>query len=284
MRLGQRVDAALLSAFRYAGLAALAVFWTVAVSFGMVSRSVPAIPACAVAAALFCALHLRTRAQRDRVRLRPIPLPAWVVAAAAVGFAAFKLALDTLLVRALPGGGTDFVAEWLRGGGGWAAIVATGVLAGPFVEEVGFRGWIQGALERRFEPARALFMAAALFAVAHFSLRGMPSLLVGGLVFGYAFQATGSLWMPLLLHVTANATAAAMEAGFSLRTRTALVLVVASGVGLAWLARRFPPRLVRARAHPGPVLPPGSAPPPPPERLGGGAAHPHRWRTTTTNR
>ncbi|HSU12584.1 CPBP family intramembrane glutamic endopeptidase [Longimicrobium sp.] len=255
MKTGERIDAALMEIFVYVGLVVLALAWTAAVTVGMIVPAIPAIPACAAGLALFAAAHLRTPAQRERAGLRRVPLPGWAILAAAAAFVAFKLGFDTLLLRALPHhDGPDMVGDWLRAGGGWGAIVATGVLAGPFIEEVGFRGWIQGRLARRLPPAAAIGITAVVFAAAHFSLRASPTLLVAGLVFGYAFHATGSLWTAVLLHVAANATAAAMEAGLSIGVSQAAVIALAGAAVLVWLALRFPPR----RAGAVPAAPPAS--------------------------
>jgi membrane protease YdiL (CAAX protease family) len=242
LRLGERVDAVLTDGFRYVGLALLAALWSFGAAIGLLFPSVPALPACVIVGVLFCVVHLRTPKQRERVWMRPIPLPAWAVAAVAVTFAAFKLSFDTLLTALLPDGGRNFVADWLRGGHGWSAVIAALVLVGPFAEEVGFRGWIQADLHRRFSPATAVVAGAVVFAVFHGSLRSLPSLLMGGLVLGYAFYATRSLWMSVLLHVASNTVAALMESNLPFGVRAAAILLLPAAAVLAWLALRFRPR------------------------------------------
>jgi len=242
LRIGERVDAVLTDGLRYVGLALLAGLWSFGAAIGLFSPSIPALPACVAVLVAFCTVHLRTPAQRERVWMRPIPLPAWAVAAAALAFAAFKLSFDTLLIALLPAGGGNPVGDWLRGGHGWSAVIAGLVLVGPFVEEVGFRGWIQGDLHRRFSPAAAVGVGAVVFAAFHGSLRGLPSLLMGGLVLGYAFYATRSLWMSVLLHVTSNTVAASMETDLPFGVRAAAVLLLPAAAVLAWLALRFRPR------------------------------------------
>jgi membrane protease YdiL (CAAX protease family) len=83
-------------------------------------------------------------------------------------------------------------------------------------EEVFFRGWLQGRLNRslsarvRILGARVgpgLFIAAALFAVFHLLVRPAPSRLLvffPGLLFGLFRERTKSVAVPVLAHALAN--------------------------------------------------------------------------------
>ena len=83
----------------------------------------------------------------------------------------------------------------------------------PVLEELAFRGLIQGELLKRLRAqagplSSANALTSALFAAAHVVLR--PSWLAAStfapsLVFGYFRERHGSLVSPIVLHVTYNA-------------------------------------------------------------------------------
>lgn len=86
-----------------------------------------------------------------------------------------------------------------------AAVLVAGVLAGPFFEELLFRGVLYGGLRRRLGPATATAAVTVLFAAAHGVTAGVPWVqAVGGVLFCLAYEATGSLWAPLVLHASGN--------------------------------------------------------------------------------
>ncbi len=92
-------------------------------------------------------------------------------------------------------------------------------------EEVFFRGFAQDRLNRLFprrwrflgaEIGPGLFMASALFALAHFAMRPRPvELLVffPGLLFGLFRERSGSLVSPAAAHFTANVVFLALQGG-----------------------------------------------------------------------
>jgi CAAX amino terminal protease family. len=82
-------------------------------------------------------------------------------------------------------------------------------------EEFLFRGVIQGRLREAFAPALAIPLTAALFALVHyFSLTGAAEarliaiaiLFLPSLVFGYVYERTENLVVPILIHGAYNAT------------------------------------------------------------------------------
>lgn len=88
---------------------------------------------------------------------------------------------------------------------GWPLMVflLVGGLAGPVAEEVFFRGMIFGYF-RRWGLAPALALSTLTFVLAHFKV-GLPlNQLVGGIVFGLAYESTGSLMTPITIHVLGN--------------------------------------------------------------------------------
>lgn len=85
----------------------------------------------------------------------------------------------------------------------------------PFVEEVLFRGLVFGCLRGSGRPL-AYLLSCALFAFAHvwtFALSGwdmsyfvlMLQYFVPGFVFAWAYDRSGTLWTPILLHGLVNA-------------------------------------------------------------------------------
>jgi len=74
-----------------------------------------------------------------------------------------------------------------------ALMILMGALVAPFMEEAGFRGYLQVALEQEFRGSVAVIVSSLLFAAAHFS-QGIlwPKLLVYFLV-GLAFGTTAYL-------------------------------------------------------------------------------------------
>lgn len=82
-------------------------------------------------------------------------------------------------------------------------------------EELLFRGVIQGRLREAFAPVVAIPVTAAIFATVHyFSLTGgsgarfiaIAILFLPSLVFGYAYERTANLVVPILIHGAYNST------------------------------------------------------------------------------
>lgn len=86
-------------------------------------------------------------------------------------------------------------------------------------EELLFRGVIQGRLREAFAPIVAIPATAAIFATVHyFSLTGgsgarfiaIAILFLPSLVFGYAYERTANLVVPILIHGAYNSTLVAL--------------------------------------------------------------------------
>lgn len=80
------------------------------------------------------------------------------------------------------------------------------VVVGPFFEELLFRGWLLGGLRRRLGDRRALIVSALLFSLIHGDPYATPALFVLGLVFGWVYLRSGSVWASTLVHAMWNAT------------------------------------------------------------------------------
>ncbi|MEY2445415.1 MAG: protease family protein [Ilumatobacteraceae bacterium] len=91
--------------------------------------------------------------------------------------------------------------------GGWLlGLVAVVVIGAPIVEELVYRGLLQGAVVRRINDAVAVVVVAAFFAFIHFRWIEFPGLFVFGLILGVCALRTGRLGMGILAHMAFNAT------------------------------------------------------------------------------
>ena len=91
-------------------------------------------------------------------------------------------------------------------GAGLVLLVAIVVIGAPLVEEMVYRGLLQGAFTRRFGNASGLVIVALWFAVIHFQPVETPGLFVVGLVLGGCAVATRRLGLGVVAHMAFNAT------------------------------------------------------------------------------
>jgi membrane protease YdiL (CAAX protease family) len=91
-------------------------------------------------------------------------------------------------------------------GGSMVLLVLTVCVGAPVVEELVYRGLLQGSLAARFHHLVAWLAASALFALVHFRPVEYPGLLVIGLVCGFCALATGRLGMAIACHIGFNVT------------------------------------------------------------------------------
>ena len=91
------------------------------------------------------------------------------------------------------------------GGGGWLLISA--VLLAPLFEESIFRGYLSGVLRKSYGGLVAWIVSSVLFGLVH----AIPSVILtatlSGMVLGYYYLRTRSLWMVVALHALNNLTA-----------------------------------------------------------------------------
>lgn len=85
-------------------------------------------------------------------------------------------------------------------------IILVGIIPG-FGEELFFRGAIQPMLTRWTKNHHiAIWITAILFSALHMQFMGFFPRLLLGVLFGYLFVWSGSLWIPALAHFTNNTT------------------------------------------------------------------------------
>lgn len=232
-----------------------ALLWTVP---GMVSLLTPppvGVAVVALVVAGFLWWHAPpghgSAAREQRTRFRT---GRWVrgharVAALTVTMIPFQLSLLVVMMAlGWTSGGEQgsFFDDYLKRPWGWTVIWALAVGAAPVIEEVFFRGRIQRMLERQMGPAPAIAVTAAVFALSHFHLSGVPDFFASGVVLGVAVFATRSVWAGVVMHATWNAVALAISAadldfdpaGRGIVWALPFLLVLAlSAAATAWVAR-----------------------------------------------
>lgn len=88
-------------------------------------------------------------------------------------------------------------------------IIAVVIMA-PIVEELLFRGAIQGHLLRKWKhPAGAIVLSSLIFGVVHGNWVQAPFAFVTGLALGWMYYRTGSLLPGILMHFVNNSAAVA---------------------------------------------------------------------------
>lgn len=129
--------------------------------------------------------------------------------------------------------------------------VATIALLGPVAEELCFRGAVIGGMLRQgCRPWTAVAVSSLLFGLVHFNPAQVPFAAAMGLVLGVLYLRTGSLLLPMLVHVVNNSLSVVQIRlmGDAARTFTltdwmgaplaALTALASFALGL-WLLRRF---------------------------------------------
>jgi membrane protease YdiL (CAAX protease family) len=168
----------------------------------------------AVAAAFVWWFALRPGARGDArrravFRLRALPGAARPWAAGAALLAGVAVNAATLVlprVTPLPQD-RDVVAYYTRLPNGTLALAALAVLVAPLLEEFFFRGWAQGALERRVPAWPAILATAAAFAALHgLDAFGLIPRVALATAAGYAAWSTRSIWPSVALHGAYNAS------------------------------------------------------------------------------
>ena len=114
---------------------------------------------------------------------------------------------------------------WIQGGpahwdifqdswdtGFWAFMMVGSIIIPPIVEEIFFRGYMQGRLHEVFSPGAAIFLTALIFTLFHtqylqadtLSISLSIALLISALILSYARYVTGSILPGLVAHALVN--------------------------------------------------------------------------------
>lgn len=96
--------------------------------------------------------------------------------------------------------------EQLTEGPLWISLLSVSVFA-PLFEEWLCRGLVLRGLLKKLNPASAIMVSAAFFAILHLNpWQAIPAFLLG-LLFGYVYYKTGSLKLTMLMHCVNNTLA-----------------------------------------------------------------------------
>lgn len=74
-------------------------------------------------------------------------------------------------------------------------------------EELFFRAWFQRVLTKRFGAISSIIFVAFFFSVIHFEASGFVARFLLGVVLGFLYYYTSSLFVPIIFHFTNNALA-----------------------------------------------------------------------------
>jgi len=84
-------------------------------------------------------------------------------------------------------------------------FLISAVIVAPLCEELLFRGLIYGTLKRYGERIYAALASSILFAVIHFHVPSLTPLFLLSIGFCIAYEITGCLWVPIVMHALFNA-------------------------------------------------------------------------------
>lgn len=101
----------------------------------------------------------------------------------------------------------DAMVGFLRSAASWrdrGVAIGFAVVVAPFTEEVIFRGYLYGVIRQYAGRFAAAVTSAILFATVHHNIPAIPALFVLGIGFALAYERTGSLLAPMLMHVLFN--------------------------------------------------------------------------------
>jgi membrane protease YdiL (CAAX protease family) len=90
-------------------------------------------------------------------------------------------------------------------GAGVVVLVLLVVIGAPIVEELFFRGFLMGALDRAFGTGWGLWLSALFFGATHFQPLQLPALVLFGLVAGLLVHRYGRLGPAIFAHMAFNA-------------------------------------------------------------------------------
>ena len=94
-----------------------------------------------------------------------------------------------------------------RAHGGWLAVLVLIVVVGaPIVEELVYRGFIQGTLRGTMNEGVALVVTAVWFTLIHLTPVEYPGLFVIALVLGFSYHFSRRIGLSIVTHMAFNAT------------------------------------------------------------------------------
>ena len=91
-------------------------------------------------------------------------------------------------------------------------LIIGGAFIGPICEEIIFRGVILKEFLKSYSPKIAIFFSALIFGIIHFIPIQVMTAFFAGLILGYIYYKTRSLWIPIIMHILNNLLAFAFGA------------------------------------------------------------------------
>ena len=107
-------------------------------------------------------------------------------------------------------------------------------LAAPVVEEIFFRGLAYTRLRRGFGVAASMVLSAVMFGLGHGGTIWFFSAAAAGLILAFALERTGSLYIPMVIHLVNN-TLAQTLGSIGWMTNGVILLGAAVCLGAIWL-------------------------------------------------
>jgi membrane protease YdiL (CAAX protease family) len=111
------------------------------------------------------------------------------------------------------GASPEILGTTPSGTAAWVIVVSLAVVGAPIIEELFFRGLLQGAFTRRVGPVPALFITALIFSFSHIVNEGLfapIALFPMAVVLGYLRLRTGRLAAGMVAHGLFNASVFAL--------------------------------------------------------------------------
>ena len=99
------------------------------------------------------------------------------------------------------------IVEFLLEHSGWRerlAVALIAVVAAPLTEELVFRGCLYGVVRQKLGRLPAILGTSLVFALIHAHAATIPALFVLAVGLALLYEATGSLWAPILAHAAFN--------------------------------------------------------------------------------
>jgi len=90
---------------------------------------------------------------------------------------------------------------------GLGIVFVLAVVIAPVAEETFFRGFVLAGIGRRFGNAWGVVLSALLFSVAHMQLGALLPIFILGLLLGWLYLRTRSIWPCILTHFVYNSIA-----------------------------------------------------------------------------
>jgi uncharacterized protein len=84
-------------------------------------------------------------------------------------------------------------------------VIFMAVLIAPLAEEILFRGFVYGVLKRYTDAPFAALSSSLMFAIIHLHVGSLLPLWMLAVIFCLAYEITGCLLVPMMLHATFNA-------------------------------------------------------------------------------